>query len=252
MCTLSVIRPTPLSLRLAFNRDESRNRQASLPVRKSEHASHQALMPIDAAAGGTWIAVNSFGVVFALLNHNAIPPSSTSSYDTRAKPTVAISRGTIIPQLLRCTSTHDAGLHFRQLRAQDFSPFRLLVLSLHSAIDFVWEGQQLLESPVDLTKPFMVASSSLGDALVIPPRQKQFDSTVAKDPTPEVQDAFHDWKSPQAGFESALMQRPDARTVSQAVVHLSQTHVKMRVALLDDQLLQMPFSDEHTLELHNH
>jgi hypothetical protein len=73
MCTLTIFPLGNGHHRLAFNRDEARSRSAATPPRWGCYGDREALLPIDPAGRGTWIAVNDAGLAMALLNVNRNP-----------------------------------------------------------------------------------------------------------------------------------------------------------------------------------
>jgi hypothetical protein len=90
VCTLTVIPQTSGSVRIAFNRDESRTRPAGLPPSLQRIGSRAAVMPTDPLSGGTWLAVNDAGLALAVLNVN---PTDRA----RNAPKPLRSRGAVIP-----------------------------------------------------------------------------------------------------------------------------------------------------------
>src|SRR3712207_9571694 len=68
--------------RVAFSRDELRVRLAGLPPGVGVFGARRAVHPTDAAAGGTWIAVNDAGLVLFLLNVNLPSPRPRSEEHT--------------------------------------------------------------------------------------------------------------------------------------------------------------------------
>ena len=94
MCTVTVLRVGDM-LRLVCNRDESRQRPSAYSPLITLAGRLHALMPQDPAGRGTWIAANSAGLVFAILN--TYPETPRIESDPHR-----ISRGLIIPSLLEC------------------------------------------------------------------------------------------------------------------------------------------------------
>ena len=94
MCTASRIAVAD-GMRLVFTRDEQRRRAPSMPPRVHNGPSTKAIWPIDAAAGGTWIAATDAGLVFALLNRTDSAETSWTG------GTGEVSRGKLIRNSLR-------------------------------------------------------------------------------------------------------------------------------------------------------
>jgi len=85
-----------------------------------------------------------------------------------------------------------------------------------AVIEHRWNGRSAEQLRHDA--PACFASSGLGDSIA-QPRLPLFAQTVAPDPTPRAQDAFHRhaWNHndmPNAGAASVYMRRPGASTVS--------------------------------------
>ena len=67
MCTVSWTRE-PDGYHLLANRDEKRTRAIAQPPRVRRHFGVRYLAPTDTDHGGTWIAVNEYGIAACLLN----------------------------------------------------------------------------------------------------------------------------------------------------------------------------------------
>ena len=68
MCTMTWFKSAD-GYELFFNRDEQLSRQRALLPTIQTHSKIDYISPTDADAGGTWIALNQFGVTVCLLNH---------------------------------------------------------------------------------------------------------------------------------------------------------------------------------------
>lgn len=204
MCTVTVI-PTPAGPRLVHSRDELRTRAPALaPAWRELAGGRRAVWPVDADAGGTWIAARDDGLVLAILNRN-IPPNG--------RPAPTRSRGGLIPALI---DAEHAAHAIDALAGRDLAPlapFRLLAIdAAGSGVLATWDGLALRRDGV-LEPPFCLASSGLGDDRVAP-RYPLFERLVLPDPTPAAQDAYHRHRWDESPEISVLMSRPDARTVS--------------------------------------
>ncbi len=135
MCTLSVITGADNYL-LAMNRDEKIARGAGEQAAIHQLNGIRTIYPSE-AAGGTWIAVNEYGVALGLLNWNDV---------VRARPHGKTrSRGQIIPAL--CSASGMAELHagLSSLALEGIMPFRLVgVVPSEKAIGiWRWDSVQL-------------------------------------------------------------------------------------------------------------
>ena len=220
MCTVTAlprsllsrtVRDEPLLLRVACNRDEQRTRPLALPPVRRDAGVLSAVMPIDPQGGGTWIAVNDVGIVFALLNLNSGLPHTTG--DT--------SRGLIIPTLVGCTSISDA-LHLAQrIETRRYQPFRLLLFDRYQLVECWPDVDRIRHRRSYLYGPVMRTSSGLGDAVVAGPRRHLFRRMLERTTDPiAAQDAFHQHQWPGREHISVRMERADARTVSHTVVEV--------------------------------
>lgn len=217
MCTLTVVPLPDGRARLAFNRDEQRTRPAGLPPVPRRFGAREAVLPTDPVSGGTWLAVNDAGLALALLNANPESPLAAAGG--------VRSRGAIVPALLDCASPAGALAELdRSLRYRDYAPFRLVLVGNGVAADVKWDGRQ----PMVMNRllggaPLLFTSSGLGDHLVEGVRRELFDALFAgqADGWGAAQDAFHRHHWPGREHLSVNMARPDARTVSHAVVELA-------------------------------
>jgi hypothetical protein len=216
-------------LRVACNRDESRQRPQAHPPFITVAGGHQVLTPQDPRGRGTWIAANSAGLVFALLNAAPSQPAPSAE---------GPSRGLIIPALLDCSSIDDVAWRLSGMPQDAVSPCRLLVADREHIIE-AQLGSGLFHIRVHPTdRPLLFTSSSLGDGLVEGPRRALFEqmlpsrsrrsgpSPVAQD-LADRQDAFHAHRWRDRPAVSVHMSRPDACTVSTTIVEVTAREVRM-------------------------
>jgi hypothetical protein len=240
MCTVTAVprsllarvtRDEPLLLRIACNRDERLTRAAGLPPVTWSTGARSAVMPIDGDSGGTWIAVNDTGVVFAMLNATSQTAADwTLRADSRSVPhkPAAVSRGLIIPALVSAATVSDALARAQQLEADCYRPFRLLLFDRYQLVECWPDGDRIRHRRSFLYGAVMRTSSALGDAVVAGPRRALF-QRVFHDPADPIaaQDRFHDHQWAGREAISVNMRRADARTVSQTVVEVGLEHVSM-------------------------
>lgn len=215
MCTVTVV-PHEQGVRVLCNRDERRSRPAALPPQTYDLGGRLALFPVDPQGGGTWIGVNDAGVMVALLNVHR----TTHLTDAQAKQ----SRGLVVRELLRCTSLAHAAAAVAGIDPRDFESFQVVIV--HGARVAVATSDAT--GPIQciqrrLEGPLLFTSSSLGDALVGPPRQRLFERMVVR--------TRHGWMDGQARFHdhqwsrrpeiSIRMERADALTVSRTSVDVT-------------------------------
>jgi hypothetical protein len=221
MCTVTII-PLPSSIRLACNRDESRLRPAALPPELRRVGKRLAVMPIDPAGGGTWIAANDAGIVCTLLN------VYEHAQDQRSTQPGGLSRGLIIPQILGASTLAATLERVQDLDLACYAPFRLVIADRKKVAEFVSSGTELRGSETPLAGPAFFTSSVLGDQVVGPPRWALFQELLGRGQATRIrQDDFHRHSWPEQTHLSVCMTRPDARTVSFTTVEIGPEHVTM-------------------------
>jgi hypothetical protein len=165
----------------------------------------------------------------ALLNRttDAISPQNESA---------SVSRGRIIPTLLACGSAHEALDRCMRLDAASFDPFRLLIVQNATAIIVTSDARVLTHEVASLSRPLMWTSSSLGDALVEGPRRELFERLFARDRDgwPHAQRRFHDHQWRDRLEISVMMERGDARTVSQTAVDVRSSAITLTYRAVGD------------------
>lgn len=248
MCTLSIIPATAASggaWRVAFNRDEQRARAAGTGLVLVERGARRAAHPVDPAAGGTWIAATDAGLVLAILNRNepGLP-------DGRVAGT---SRGALIPALLGADDLDDAAARATSIAPTIVRGFRLVATDGARVLEIAGGGGTPAPAAVEpLARPFLRASSGLGDALVAPPRAELFAATVLRAPPeawPAAQDAFHDHAWSDRRHLSVRMDRDEARTVSRTFIEVAPDAIRMRHANRGDTAPGAGFDPGHAVEL---
>lgn len=227
MCTLTAIQPesrgdeTPL-FRVVVNRDEQRTRAEALPPRVARTGDHDAIYPIDPASRGTWIGVNTAGLVLAVLNSNPISRPAN-------RPGLR-SRGEIVPALLACDSVTAALAAASEIPAHEFPPFRLVAIERDRLGVVLGDSQRTtVQTLRRFDTPFLATSSGLGDHVVEQPRRDLFNATLLRGVSDiaDRQDAFHRHCWPDRHHVSVEMSRSDARTVSRTVVEVFRDSVRL-------------------------
>jgi hypothetical protein len=219
MCTLSLVRPNVSTLSVVMNRDEDPNRPTRPPAAHALPGGLIAIFPQDARASGTWIGVNSAGLIACIMNASG-PPGYT-------RPRNALSRGEIVPKLLACDSL---SLALRTLESLEFSKyplFRVVLADVKSAVTFASAPASTPQGPATLlsNSPLAFASSGLGDSIVQGPRLALF-AAMMRDLSggPALEDAqaaFHRHRWSDQPHVSVVMSREHARTVSRTSIVLT-------------------------------
>jgi uncharacterized protein with NRDE domain len=229
MCTVTILPESlvsaananaadPLRWRLVCNRDELTARPPALPPTMTRLGARLAIMPIDPASRGTWIGVNDAGLACSLLN----------VYDTAASTPAPISRGTIIPPLLRYGDVDSALMWASQLQPGRYQPFRLLIVDGRELVECCSDGRTLHHRRQQVDDAVIRTSSGLGDRLVARPRAALFRKFLAAT-TDKIaaEDLFHlhQWRGREE--VSVRMRRSDARTVSHTVIEVRERTVSL-------------------------
>jgi len=228
MCTITAVpkarltTPTwaadPLLLRLVCNRDELRTRSAAFPPVLQTVEDRRVVMPLDPESGGTWLAVNDNGLVFALLNANPMG----------GRPAAGTSRGGLIPSLAGAASISAALGRVLEAEVAHYRAFRLLMLDASQLVECWVEDGRLRHRRAYLQGAMMRTSSSLGDALVEGPRRTLFRRFFrGTSHAAAAQDAFHDHQWPGREDISVRMARADASTVSRTTIEVSAAFATM-------------------------
>ena len=237
MCTVTIVRAATarggrLITRIVSNRDEQRSRAPELPPERIAIGSRFAVMPIDSAAGGTWVAATDAGLAFCLLNVNPSPAVPRSAWAGRG------SRGYIIPSLVDSADIGDVAERLSAMDAALTAPFKLVVADAARVAVARSDGARIEMSPARaIDGPILHTSSGLGDDLVQSPRRALFEAAFAagRDAL-EQQREFHAHSWPDAGHLSVAMSRADARTMSRTVIDLHESRVRLAWTPLDDRL----------------
>jgi len=207
MCTVSWIHEDG-GYQIFCNRDEKLTRRPATDPQLLCRDGVRFLAPIDADAGGTWIATNEFGVTVCLLN-GALEVEPQAS-DARR------SRGLIVLDLASAASIQEVQARVWQADLQPYEPFTLVALETgqHATV-IEWSGVETRILPYG--EPYMpLVSSSFDPEAVRARRRGQLaeltGSAGVLNPVSLL--VFHQSHWPERGPYSPCMHRADAETVS--------------------------------------
>jgi hypothetical protein len=195
---------------LFFNRDEQRDRAVARAPRIHQQEGPAFVAPIDAEAGGTWLAASAGGLTVCLLNLTLGEPNDQPA----SLP--FHSRGMLVLEAMRVGAVRDLPSVIQGQTLSKFRPFVLIGIEPgQPAATFRWDGSSL-EATADPRDHAMVSTSSRKPKEVAAGRAQRFEQFRNAHPQdgPEAYRRFHADHSPEAGPFSICMHREDAETVS--------------------------------------
>lgn len=226
MCTLTwKFSETNSGYTLLFNRDEMKTRKRAIPPSlKETDCGIRYLAPIDADAGGTWLAVNQFGLTVCLLNYYAAAEPDTKDLH---------SRGEVVVNLAGCHSIEALEQRLRSMPLKHYRGFEVVAIQ-NEARHWRWDTAELRE--VDAILP--ITSSSYDTVAVHKKRQEYFNS-LGNTHTIETLKHFHSCHLddnnqlldtlPETGLavNSVCMHREHSQTVSQSMVTVNEDEIRI-------------------------
>lgn len=216
MCTVSWLSRPPSrgGYDVFFNRDEQPSRSARGP-RCSTAGGVAYLAPRDVEAGGTWIAVNAFGVTVSMTNQYPQPAP--------APPADPVSRGLLLASLVDAASLADVAQRVGRLRLERYRPFAIAAFEPGGPpMSLRWDGSALTTERHP--EPGLVITSSGA----IPPRLEETrravfaEATERNGMTAATLAGVHRSHRPERGPLSVCMHRPEAATVSYCHITVDQ------------------------------
>jgi hypothetical protein len=206
MCTVSFFAREDGFL-LGMNRDEKLARVAGLPPTVREVGGRAAICPSE-PDGGTWIGVNDAGAAFALINWYAVAARA---------PAPAVSRGTVVTEILPHTAPFNVFRALRALPLQRINPFRLIGVfpATHEVIEWRWNLERLAQRYWRWQANTWISSGHDESGAQRMRGQNFSVSLEAPDAgSPAWLRRLHGSHAPERGAFSTCMHRADAATVS--------------------------------------
>lgn len=179
MCTVSWIHRDQ-GYCLWFNRDELRTRGPERTPTRETLAGTVVLAPTDAEAGGTWLAVNEFGLTLGLLNGSPGAKSRTGW----------TSRGLLVRDLAHAADVDSVLERASRTDLAAYQPFVLLALEPGRAGRILrWDGENLTSLSAASSTPLV--SSGLDAQGARRHRQALWSELVGERADPSCVEAFH-------------------------------------------------------------
>jgi Transport and Golgi organisation 2 len=224
MCTVSWVHE-PDGYHLLCNRDEKRSRAIALPPRIQARGWVRFIAPVDPDSGGTWIAVNEFGVSACVLNGANLTRLPVTSNGSSKIPR---SHGLFLRDLVWANSTAECTLWMNQLDLTPFAPFTVVFLEPRSPATIAeWNGEQT--TIIRSGNSYMpLTSSSFDQERVRTIRLNELAGRVSASGRIDhaVLYAFHSSHGEQPDPYLPCMHRADAETVSFSSVLVTRDEIR--------------------------
>jgi len=217
MCTVSAVHEKE-TFHLFFNRDEQLERPEALPPRvwpSQKPGSLPFLAPLDPQGGGSWLAVNSSGLLVGLLNNY-----ETGVVRTQRHPK---SRGLLVTQLAPLPSLLEVSSRVANLDLAPYAPFYLFACSPeeYGIFGWSWDGEDLTFHQ-HTKESWLLTTSSIKGESISSHRRTCFEKTPKDQANLEQLHHTLDLEQPERSFR---ILREDARTVSISHIDISDTKI---------------------------
>lgn len=214
MCTVSWTHQADRH-HLLCNRDEQRTRGIATPPAVFERGCTRFVAPTDADHGGTWIAVNEYGLGLCVLDGRCRKPARGGR-----------SRGFVIPELIWHRSAGDCAVALGQFNLAPFASFTLLMLEPgQPATVAAWDGTTLaVDRDADRRAPLV--SSSFDPERVRRSRTREYVRHTKGDPSSLYRFHTSHGDGGAGNAYSPCMHREDAETVSFSWVVVTRDEVR--------------------------
>ena len=222
MCTVSWVH-TADGYHLFCNRDEKKNRAQGLGPKLQARGWVRFVAPVDTEFGGTWIAVNEFGVSACLLNGANLTRRFVQNPRKAWR-----SRGVLLRELIWAQSADECILWLKQLDLRRFAPFTVAFLQPQTpAVVAEWDGENTTVVPSgDSLMP--LTSSSYDPEGVHTARWTELErhAAVFGQVDPAALYAFHTSHCEVPDAYSPCMHRVDAETVSFSWITVTEREIR--------------------------
>jgi hypothetical protein len=222
MCTVSFL-PKSHGFYLAMNRDEKRDRLASLRPAVVELENHRPIFPRE-PTGGTWISVNDSGVCLALINWHRVE---------RQPKNDVVSRGEVVRALAGKSCVDELAAGIAKLPLRKLRPFRLIAIvpAERRVIEWRWNLQRLVIRNHEWQRQHWF-SSGFDEHRAEVERQRVCAAANDQQSAESLRwlRQLHRSHAPTRGPFSICMHRADASTVSYTEISVTEKSASMRYA----------------------
>lgn len=223
MCTLSW-EQSRNGYTVFFNRDELNSRLPATPPSLQLIEGVKVIAPKDGNKGGSWIAVNEWGVLTCLLNRY----DCNNTVGFHAKQ----SRGHLVMKLARSRTWKSSLAILSGIKLSDYPPFQIFQFAPDTQVNGgQWDGSEWELLQYDFCKRPLTGSSFKNEEVVNQRTgtfRKLLTSPKNSDQRLQELEAFHLSYDPEAGAYSVNMCRPDAQTVSFSRIDVDHHSVHFR------------------------
>ena len=223
MCTLSWDF-SKQTYRVFFNRDELKTRKPAESIRVGESGKGvKCIYPVDGEKGGSWIAVNGFGMTTCLLNLYEYPMPKAPEAGFK-------SRGWLVMELADSESWRRLSEKFSRIELGHYPPFHLFHFEPEMGIHSLkWTGVEVVLQQHPETCEVPASGSSFQNENVVAVRLGTFHNMVSsQDPRARVENLrkFHDFYDPDQGAFSVNMMRDNAQTMSKSEIEVDASRIR--------------------------
>lgn len=178
MCTVTFI-PQKEGCFITSNRDEKAARPKAVAPAVYANYNVTLLYPKDAAANGTWIAMNESGNAAVLLNGAFVKHEPEPPYRK--------SRGLVFLDIIASAEPMD---WFAEINLYKIEPFTVVILQEGKLYECRWDGIKKHYQQLNEKQPHIWSSATLYPDEVISKRKQWFNQWLTDHPLPSQKDIF--------------------------------------------------------------
>lgn len=208
-------------LSLFFNRDERKTRSEARPPEIMKSDEVRLIAPVDPDAGGTWLAVNEFGLCVFVLNHYGAEAQNATAM---TNPT---SRGSLPIRYASYRTRAQAVSNLVVDEMGSYRPFLIVLADLNGADAYVWNGMFLERAALERA---FLTTSSYRTCEIETYRETRYESLRLEAGIVQAEQlsALHlDTSHPNSAF-NPMMLRDDSRTHSVSRVDVDARSIRFR------------------------